>query len=537
MPRIETVADVLRETAAQAPERAAVISRRGSLTFAELDRQADSLAQALLGTGLEPGDRVVLLVTPGPEMLVTAFAMARSGLIPVLVDPGMGRSNLRRCIEESGPKGMVGVPQAVWALRLLRWASDSLRVWITVGNLGPPNSRSWRTLVVGGKTERRSLPLVTGADPAAVAFTSGSTGPPKGVVYTHGMFLCQARILQRTFGVQSGEVDLATFPLFALFDPVWGATSVFPRMDFTRPGKADPVEIAGAIRRHNVTHMFASPALLGRLGAWAVERGVRFPTLRRVLCAGAPVSDLVLEQSRSVLQGEADVHTPYGATEALPVTTISAGERLHLGSRPGFGVCIGRPVEGVEVEVIRITDECLPTWDGSLRVKAGDVGELVVWGENVSSSYYRRPEADRSAKTLRGGRIGHRMGDLVRTDEAGRLWFCGRKSHRVTTAETTLFPVAWELMFNAHEAVKRSALVGIGLPGNQEPVLCVEPKRRLSRRERETLTRELSALAAAEVATRSIQRIVFLRDFPVDPRHNAKILRERLAERVQEEER
>ncbi|HRV08065.1 MAG TPA: AMP-binding protein, partial [Acidobacteriota bacterium] len=92
MPRIETVADVLRETAAQAPERAAVISRRGSLTFAELDRQADSLAQALLGTGLEPGDRVVLLVTPGPEMLVTAFAMARSGLIPVLVDPGMGRS-------------------------------------------------------------------------------------------------------------------------------------------------------------------------------------------------------------------------------------------------------------------------------------------------------------------------------------------------------------------------------------------------------------------------------------------------------------
>jgi acyl-CoA synthetase (AMP-forming)/AMP-acid ligase II len=365
----------------------------------------------------------------------------------------------------------------------------------------------------------------------AILFTSGSTGVAKGVVYTHSHFFAQIDILRQTYGITPGEVDLATFPLFALFAPALGMTAIIPEMDATRPARADPRKILGAIRHFGVTNLFASPALLRRLAAHAVASGSELPSLRRVLSAGAPVPWQVLEQLASVLPHGVEVHTPYGATEALPVCTIGSSEILSETRKQtacGGGVCVGRPVPGIRLEILRITDEPILHWSEDLVLPPGAVGEIAVQGPVVTAAYHARLEQTALAKIRTAdGRLFHRMGDLGYRDEHGRVWFCGRKSQRVQTAAGCLYTIPCEGIFNTHPAVRRSALVGVPGSGGIEPVLCVELESSAGAG-RDEVRRQLLELAATHEITRSIGRLLFHPGFPVDVRHNAKIGRERL---------
>jgi acyl-CoA synthetase (AMP-forming)/AMP-acid ligase II len=227
--------------------------------------------------------------------------------------------------------------------------------------------------------------------------------------------------------------------------------------------------------------------------------------------------------------GDADIHTPYGSTEALPVCSIPSREVLQEdGTGKGEGVCVGRPVRGVELAIIKITDDPIKKWSDDLTVPRGVIGEIVVWGPNVSPEYFELPQANVQAKIPSPeGAIGHRMGDLGYFDGLGRVWFCGRKSHRVIAPSGTFFTVPCEGVFNQHRAVHRSALVGLGEPPNQEPVLCVELERgyKASRQ----LAEEILTLGASLPQTKAIKRLLFHPSFPVDVRHNAKIFREKIA--------
>jgi olefin beta-lactone synthetase len=528
---LRTIADHLRARARDRPDGSALISPRGTRTYRELDDQSDWCARGLADLGVERGTRVAVLVVPGPELLVLAFALAKLGAVPVLVDPGIGRRHLRRCLAEARPEAFVGTAPADWARLLLGWARETVRVRIAVGSWRVPGSIPFREVLARG-SGKAPRPLPTEPDePAAIVFTSGSTGPPKGVRYTHGMFLAQAELLRSTYDIREGEIDLATFPLFALFDPALRMTTVLPVMDFTRPGRVDPRRIIGPVRELGVTHMFGSPALLDRVGQFGAERGIRLPSLRRVLSAGAPVADRVLDRFSRLLGPEARIHTPYGATEALPVCSISHGERRALGgTAEGRGVCVGRPLPGVFLAVIPISDDAVESWSEDRLLPAGEIGELVVWGPNVSPGYFERPEADRAAKIRSEGVVRHRMGDLGYLDPEGRVWFCGRKSHRVRTARGTLFTVPCEGVFNQHPRVRRSALVGVGPPPERAPVLCVELLEKASSAERARIREELLRLGSKTEMTRPIGTILFHPGFPVDIRHNAKIFREKLAE-------
>lgn len=533
--RFINIAAHLPEMARLQPDTTAIIfpKKNRCLTFYELNRFSDRIAHGLVRNGIGRGVRTVLMVPPGPELFALTFALFKTGAIPVMIDPGLGIKNLKSCLAEAEPQAFVGIPKAHIARILFGWGASSLRTHVTVG----------RRLFWGGMTlddllrhDEEDISFSAAPtdrdDTAAILFTSGSTGPPKGAVYSHGNFAAQVEALRRTYDITPGEIDLPTFPLFALFAPALGMTAVIPEMDFTRPGFVDPATIIATIQTHGATTMFGSPALINRVGRYGAEHGTKLPTLKRVISAGAPVPAAVLERFTRMLPPGAEIFTPYGATEALPVCSIGSSEILgetRAITDAGGGVCIGRPVPGIRLEIIKISDDAIPLWHDSLRVPPGRIGEIVVQGEQVTRGYHNRPEANRLSKIAdpAGGFL-HRMGDLGGFDEKGRLWFCGRKSHRVETPDGPLFTIPVEGVFNTHPAVFRSALVGVGKAGSQIPVLCVELEKGIQV-DQEQIRKELLEIARAHVHTQSISTILFHPAFPVDIRHNAKIFREKLA--------
>jgi acyl-CoA synthetase (AMP-forming)/AMP-acid ligase II len=541
----------LSETARRDPEGVAIAMPLGrdaagkfryqQLTFKQLDDDSNLLAAGLHSMGVRPGTRLALLVPPSIDFISLVFAMFKAGVVTVLIDPGMGRGNLVKCLSESEPEGFVGIPLAQAIRAILRWRFPRAKYNVTIG-------RRW---FWGGTTianlRARKLegfqPVATkGSDPAAIIFTTGSTGPPKGVLYRHGNFNQQVDEIRDFYQIQPGEIDLPGFPLFALFNCAMGVTTVLPEMDPTRPAKVNPRNIIDHMSDWKVTQAFGSPALWNVVGRHCEEHKIVLPTLRRVLSAGAPVPPHVLRRMKNAISPNGDVHTPYGATESLPVASIAASEVLSqtaAKSAEGAGTCVGRRFPGMEWKVICITDGPIATMDQAQVLPHGEIGELIVQGGVVTTEYVTRVDANALHKIKDGDQFWHRMGDVgylepvAGGDERSqRFWFCGRKSHRVTTERGTLFTIPCEAIFNQHERVYRSALVGVGSPGRQRPVIIAEPwpeKRPRDSQEKQRLISELTALGAKHAHTVGIKDFFLMDTLPTDIRHNAKIFREKLA--------
>ena len=544
------VAARLFRTAVEIPLRTAIFEPHDAWgrrtyraeSFGQLLEVTEQYAQGLSRRGIQPGMRTVLMVSPSRDFVRLVYALLQLGAVPVLVDPGMGTKNLAECLEEARPEAFVGVVKAHLARWLFGWAKTSVRISVTVSELpwfpAGATTRSFRPRI----PDEFPTPfhLANPDDPAAVLFTSGSTGVPKGAVYTHGMFCAQVDQLRQTFGIERGEIDLCTFPLFALFAPALGMTSVIPKMDFTRPARVDPREVLEPVEQFHVTNLFGSPALLDRVGraaekVWTHGSVPDTQTLQRVISAGAPVSPQILERFAKLLPpGGGEIFTPYGATESLPVAVIGSNEVLNdtrHNTADGAGTCVGRPVPGIDVRIIRIFDGPIAAWSDDLVLPTGEVGEIAVFGPVVSQEYFHRPDLSALAKIPdhQRGRCWHRMGDVGYFDERGRLWFCGRKSQRVVTPKRTCFTDPVEGVFNAHPAVFRTALVGVDRGGATEPVLCVELEKTAKPRAAAEVTRELLELGSRHEHTREIRTILYHDGFPVDIRHNSKIFREQLA--------
>ena len=503
-----------------------------ALTHAQLDARSDAIAAGLAKRGIARGTRTVVMVRPTPEFFLLMFALFKAGAVPVLVDPGIDKRALKQCLDEAKPEAFIGVPLAMLAKTLLRWAA-SARVRVTTG------MRAWLADATLAEVERdgaNAPPQLADTQPddvAGILFTSGSTGVPKGVVYRHRHFVAQIEMLRNAFGIAPGGIDLPTFPPFALFDPALGLTSIIPDMDPTQPARADPRKLHAAIARFGITQLFGSPALMQVLA----RHGEKLPTVKRVTSAGAPVPPAVVQRMFELLPADAQLWTPYGATECLPVAVIEGRELLTLRARTetGAGTCVGRPVAGNTVRIIRISDDAIAAWDDALLVGVGQVGEITVAGPSATDSYFNRDAQTALAKireTLPDGseRSVHRMGDLGWCDGEGRLWFCGRKSQRVVVDDlTTLCTEQVEPVFNTHPSVLRSALVGIGAKGMQTPVLVYELKPGVTADVAE-VNDELRHIGEGFVHTAKVKAFLrYPKPFPVDIRHNAKIGRETLA--------
>lgn len=511
------VATWLSRAAAARPDADAIIAAQGAgwrrVGFRELDTWTDALAAGFTRHGIGRGARTLLLVRAGVDLIAVTYALFKAGAVPVLIDPGMGRAGFLRCVKELAPTCFVGIPLGHVARLLNPGTFASVERHVTVGRRwfwGGPTLGSLAADGAAGFT-----PVDARDDEeAAILFTSGSTGPAKGVVYTHGNFNAQVHALKASYGFAPGEVDCAAFPLFSLFDNALEMTSVIPDLDPSRPGTCDPAKVARALREHHCTTAFGSPAIWRRVAPWAAQNGVSFPGLKRILIAGASVPPSLIEALHGCLP-DGDVGTPYGATESLPVSTLFGKEVLAETAaltRTGAGTCVGYPAPGITVKLLAVTDAPLPRLADATEVPDGEVGEITVCGEVVTRSYARRPDADALAKITDGDRVWHRIGDVGYRDTKGRLWFCGRKSERLQTATGTLYTDRVEGRLAPVAGGRRVALVGPGPIGAQTPVLVVEgpPDERLR---------------VALLAEGVVPRVEFHPTFPVDVRHNAKINR------------
>ncbi|MGP3691584.1 AMP-binding protein [Streptomyces sp. IBSNAI002] len=586
-----SVAGWLERNARAFPDKPAVIHPTGdgeggyaTLTYGELQQTVEELARGFLRAGITRGTKTVLMAPPGPELFALCFALFRVGAVPVVVDPGMGVRRMLHCYRAVGAEAFIGPPLAQLVRVLGRRTFAAVRVPVTLGRRrlgrGHTVAALRATPATAVNAAGRAAAPTGGDDLLMIGFTTGSTGPAKGVEYTHRMALSIAGRIAAVHGRTRDDVSLVTLPFYGVLDLVYGSTLVLAPLAPARVAQADPAKLVDALERFRVTTMFASPALLRNLAGHLTGAAVRgrhpLPDLRCVVSGGAPVPDAVVAALRGVLDEKARIHVTYGATEVLPITSIEAAEILgddaghdgpagrdghdrhdgrpadgrpahgHLPggtaarSAAGEGTCVGRPVPGTRVLIARVTDGPLARLDSTTALPAGRVGEILVHGDSVSPRYHRAPDADAAHKVTEerpdgeAPRLWHRTGDLGRLDDEGRLWFCGRAAQRVRTAYRDLHTVRCEGVFNAHPLVRRTALVGIGPAGRQHPVVCVELETGtdgppLDGAAWAELAAELRTMAEAHAPTTGLQDFLRHPGFPVDVRHNAKIGREELA--------
>ncbi|MBU0674683.1 MAG: AMP-binding protein [Proteobacteria bacterium] len=535
------IAYTLTQVADQQPDRTALVTKAiggyRHWTFRDLAEHCSAYAHGLAARGIGPGDRAVLMVTPSMEFITLTFALFRLGTSVILIDPGMGYRNLLRCIHRVEPTAFIGIPKAQLFRLLNPGHFRSVRQVICVGfNPGFLGD----SLAGLADFHRGAYPTLATKqdDQAAIIFTTGSTGPPKGVVYSHGNFQAQLDQIRNYYGITPQDVDQPAFPLFGLFSTALGASAVIPSMNPAHPARVNPARFIQSIIDHRVTFSFGSPAIWRVVSRYCVQKGIVLDSLRLVLMAGAPVPGELIERVRKILPEDALIHTPYGATESLPTTSIDSSEIMEKTwplSRQGKGTCVGRPLPGIDVKIIEPSDQPIDDWTAVKERPEGSVGEIVVRGAVVTRAYFNNEEETRLAKIsdLTDG-FWHRMGDLGYLDDRQRLWFCGRKAHRVEAAGGTMYTIPCEAIFNEHPKVRRSALVGIRMPRQKSvvPVLIAEPRGRVNSKR---LLAELNDLAQTNSLTRPIHHFLIHPNFPVDIRHNAKIFREKLALWAQEQ--
>ena len=536
MPDTYNISAFLRQQAAERPDQVALrfmVPHAGpgrpvgtELSFAELDSLSDRYARGFERIGLKRGMRTLVLARPELDFFAFMFGLFKMGAIPVLLDPGMGMKRLLACIETNAPEAMVALPLVHLVRLFVRRPFATVKTLVTVGKRWLWGGSTLEDVLEAGSQESGPYELqdFSADDEAAIIFTSGSTGPPKGGSFRHGAFHQVVGNVQQMFDFQPGEAHLEAFASFAFWDVCAGMTVVIPKGNLTKMATVDPADVVAAIQGSACSCALASPIVWANVLRWCQDNQVKLDTLTRAITMGAPIQADMHRRFQEVAGVE--LHTPYGATESLTVSTISTsailGETLALTAR-GQGTCIGHPVPGTEVFIIGITEAPIETWSDELCLPAREIGEITVGGLVVSPEYKDLPEANASSKIADGRRVLHRMGDLGYLDEDGRLWFCGRKTHRLQTVDGMVPAVPVEGVVNEHDAVFRSALVGVGASGAQVPVLLVELE--AGEAWRPELEAELLAMFEGTRWEGVVAKVTPYEGFPVDPRHNSKIRR------------
>ena len=482
---------------------------QSSVTFSELDSRVATFAQGLVQHGVEAGERVAVLVPPSIDLIALVYACWRIGAVTVIADRGLGLNGLGSAVKSSRVQHVVGIRSAVIAARTLRWAPRASLIDL--------KSLQKSTQLEGLKRLGRPEPKDDAM--AAILFTSGATGPAKGVRYTHRQLGAQRDILQRVYNITDADSFVAAFAPFALFGPALGITTGLADMDVTSPATLTAKALDDACRATQATMVFASPAALVNVLKTASSNVNSLHQVRLVMSAGAPVPIETLRHMQRLCP-QAEMHTPYGMTEVLPVADLSLQQREDVGE--GSGVCVGRAVDGCNVKVVAI--------DGGIsELPIGETGEIVVSAPWMSLGYNRLWLTQQNARFESDGFIWHRTGDVGHIDGDGNLWIEGRVVHMIHTADGSMTPVPIEVACEKISGVKRAAAVGIGDKGVQQLVMVLET----DQAKEDPAPDQLVARVREALAGLDVVAIWETKKLPVDIRHNSKIDRTALAQKMQ----
>ena len=507
------------------------------ISWSLLSQRVRDLAAGLAASGVRKGDRVSLLVPPGADLTAALYACLRIGAVVVVADAGLGARGLTRAVRGAQPDVVIGARMGLAAARALGWPGRRIsttrlpleqRMALGVESSLPELARDGRT-----------QPLAEAPRPddtAAVLFTSGSTGPAKGVVYSHRQLEALRDLLADRFGIGVGTGLVAGFAPFALLGPALGARTATPDMDVSAPRTLTAQAIADAITAVSADVVFLSPAaivnVIATQGDLASAARAAVAKVGLVLSAGAPLTLDVLEEL-ALLMPAAEIHTPYGMTEGLLMTDITLDairDADHVESALG-GVCVGAPVPGVTVLIAALDENGAATSDAA-DVR-GVTGEIVVSAPHLKTRYDRLWLTDLAATegTDPRGRW-HRTGDVGHLDASGRLWIEGRLPHVIVTADGVVTPVGPEQRIGRLDGVDRVGIAAVGPVGTQQVVAVIETEPAVRRPE--LASAELSAAARAAAGV-PLAAVLVVPRLPTDIRHNSKIDRSRLsrwAERV-----
>jgi acyl-coenzyme A synthetase/AMP-(fatty) acid ligase/pimeloyl-ACP methyl ester carboxylesterase len=482
---------------------------QSSVTFSELDSRVATFAQALVQHGVEAGERVAILVPPSIDLIALVYACWRIGAVTVIADRGLGLNGLGSAVKSSRVQHVVGIRSAVIAARILRWAPRASLIDLK----SLQKSMQLEGLKQLGRPEPKDDAM------AAILFTSGATGPAKGVRYTHSQLGAQRDILQRVYNITDADSFVAAFAPFALFGPALGITTGLADMDVTSPATLTAKALDDACRATQATMVFASPAALVNVLKTASSNVNSLHQVRLVMSAGAPVPIETLRHMQKLCP-QAEMHTPYGMTEVLPVADLSLQQREDVGE--GLGVCVGRAVDGCNVKVVAI--------DGGIsELPIGETGEIVVSARWMSLGYNRLWLTQQNARFESDGFTWHRTGDVGHIDGDGNLWIEGRVVHMIHTADGSMTPVPIEVACEKISGVKRAAAVGIGDKGVQQLVMVLET----DQAKENPAPDQLAARVREALAGLDVVAIWETKKLPVDIRHNSKIDRTALAQKMQ----
>ena len=489
-------AELLEKQAESLPNKPAIVFKNKTISFKELDETINRFAHYFIKRKIKPGDKVLVFIRPSIELPATTFALFKVGAIPIFIDPGVGINNLLRAVGEASPTALIAPPFVYGVSVALRSAFKSVRVNLYASKL-QKQSRD--------QSSQFKKHEATEDEMAAILFTSGATGRPKGVVYTHKIFIAQTRLLQELYSLTSDDVDCPYFSLFSFFTLAMGMTAFIPSIDPSRPARVNPHAVVTSIRESKATFTAGSPTIWAKVADYCLAHDIQLPSLRSLVMFGAPVEVSMHEKWQRILPN-GTTYTPYGATESLPVSNISGVSILDNTAGltlAGAGVCVGKPVPSVEVMI-------------------AEDNEILVCGDTTTKEYYNEPDVTQERKLVLDGRLWHRSRDVGSIDEEGRIWFWGRKAYVVDLGAERMYPVPCETVFNQHPRIKRTALVGPRIGSRIVPSLVIELEDS-STVMTEALLKELLEIRDAHEHTKPIEKFFLKKSFPVDVRHNIKI--------------
>ncbi|MGY6497558.1 MAG: alpha/beta fold hydrolase [Microcella sp.] len=496
----------------------------------QLDDRVRRLAAGLTSIGERRGPRVSVLVPPGPTLTAVIYACLRIGAVVVVADAGLGVRGLSRAVRGAWPDVVIGEAKGLAAAKTLGWpgvrVSTATLPWASRRALGV--SHSLAEIVARG--DGASLPTEPSPDElAAILFTSGSTGPAKGVRYTHRQLSAVRDVLATHFAITPDTGLVTGFAPFALLGPALGTRSATPDMDVSAPRTLTARAVAAAVRAADARIVFLSPAAILNVVATAdalssADRAA-LASVRTFLSTGAPVGEPLLAAAADLMPN-AEAHTPYGMTECLLVADVTLEGIRAAADAPDRGVCVGAPIGHNRVLISALDSAGRAV--GEPGAEPNVLGEVVISAPHLKASYDRLWLTDRAAvaHTPDDGARWHRTGDVGHLDAQGRLWIEGRLPHVLTTAGGPVAPVGAEQELERSRHVRRAALVGVGPEGLRQAVAVVEtttPTRRPDLAPAE-LAAELRALSSVPLVA-----VLAVPELPTDIRHNSKIDRQRLS--------